>query len=1028
MRQSSRLAGRILAVALLLFATACDRSRAEPRVLVFGAPDAADREMVTALARAARAEGLELRMTTDPAVVVQDSLAMYRGFVLLNTSADLLDHRAQADLERYVEAGGVFVRVGDQPSRTWPWLEGSGGEGGIVHLTGASDAAQWSDPAFVQRLDEAFARVAEGAPRFANDDASGIPDSTRFEQQILVDGPLDEPTEMAITSDGRVFFVERRGAVKLYEPGVEGARVVHNFDVFTEEENGLIGIALDPAFDENGWMYLTRTVGDTLDARHLVSRFTYGDSGLTDERPLFDVPIDRGCCHTGGSMAFDPDGNLYVSFGDNTNPFATAYAPIDDRPGRALWDARRSSANTQDLRGKITRIRPQPDGTYTIPEGNLFSDPEVGRPEIYTMGHRNPYRISIDPETRYVYWGEVGPDARLDSIAGPIGYDEVNQAREAGNFGWPLFIGDNYQYRDRDFATGEFGELFDPQAPINDSRFNTGATQLPPAQAAMIYYPYAASEEFPRVGEGGRTAMAGPVYRASLFGGSEQRLPDYYDGKFIFYEWIRGWMMAATLDENGDLVSMEPFLDHLTFDHPMDVELGPDGSLYVLEYGTVWFAPNPGARLSRIVYNDGNRRPRAVISANPTDGAAPLEVELSAAGSSDPDGDRLSYRWELPDGTAEGETARYTLSASGEQPVRLIVTDRGGRADTATTTVAVGNAPPEVAIQVEGNRSFFWEGSPLDYHVSATDAEDGSLGSGIDPERVRLTLDYQARSILEASPLGHQTEQTPPGLLYIQQGDCVACHNVDQASAGPSYRSVAERYVSEPGMVRYLMNKIIEGGSGVWGDQVMPAHPDLTNDVVREMVRYILSLATPGEALPLTGALSLDRHESVAGDPAGAYLLTASYVDRGGAGVAPFEQRTQLVLRSPVVRAVDVVERWGMGTGEASDSASALRIEADRARLELGHIDLTGVGAVHVELAELSSEVSFELRSGSPNGALLGSAQVSPGSGAGGVAMIPVSSEGEVELFLVARTDDPLVGPWTPPASIRSLRFEPAAE
>lgn len=1028
MTQPSRLAGRLLAVALLLFATACDRSRAEPRVLVFGAPDAANREMVSALARAARAEGLELRMTTDPSVVVQDSLATYRGFVLLNTSADLLDHRAQTDLERYVEAGGVFVRVGDQPARTWPWLEQAGGQGGIVHLTGAGDAAQWADPAFAERLDEAFARIAEGAPRFASGAASGIPDSTRFEQQILVDGPLDEPTEIAITSDGRVFFVERRGAVRLYEPGAEGARLVHQFDVFTEEENGLIGITLDPAFDENGWMYITRTVGDTLDARHLVSRFTYGDAGLSDERPLFDVPIDRGCCHTGGSMTFDPDGNLYVSFGDNTNPFATSYAPIDDRPGRALWDARRSSANTQDLRGKIVRIRPQPDGTYTIPEGNLFSDPAEGRPEIYTMGHRNPYRISVDPETRFVYWGEVGPDARLDSIAGPIGYDEVNQARQAGNFGWPLFIGDNFRYRDLDPATGQYGELFDPAAPINDSRFNTGATQLPPAQPAMIYYPYAASEEFPRVGEGGRTAMAGPVYRASLFEGSDQRLPDYYDGKFIFYEWIRGWMMAATLDDNGDLVSMEPFLDHLTFDHPMDVELGPDGSLYVLEYGTVWFAPNPGARLSRIVYNDGNRRPRAVISANPSNGAAPLEVELSAAGSSDPDGDRLSYRWEMPDGTVEGETARYTLSGSGEQPVRLIVTDRGGRADTATTTVTVGNAPADLAIEVQGNRTFFWEGQPLDYHVTATDAEDGTLGSGIDPERVRLTVDYQARSILEATPLGHQTEQTPPGLLYIQQGDCVACHNVDQASAGPSYRSVAERYASEPGMVRYLMNKIIQGGSGVWGEQVMPAHPDLRNDVVREMVRYIMSLATPGETLPLSGALALDRHERVAGDPAGAYLLTAAYVDRGGAGVAPFEQRTQLVLRSPVVRAADVAERWGMGVGAEGDSTSTVRIEADRARLELGSIDLTGVGAVHVELADVAGDVTFELRSGAADGSLIGSAEVAPGSGDGAVAVIPVSQTGEAELFLVARTDDPLVGPWTPAASIRSLRFEPAAE
>src|SRR5690606_16557226 len=157
----------------------------------------------------------------------------------------------------------------------------------------------------------------------------------------------------------------------------------------------------------------------------------------------------------------------------------------------------------------------------------------------------------------------------IDSVAGPIGYDEVNQARSAGNFGWPLFIADNKAYADRDFATGAVGEPFDPQRPINHSRYNTGARVLPPAEAAMIYYPYERSEEFPLLGEGGRTAMAGPVYRTEAFTGSENRLPDYYDGRFIFYEWIRGWMMAATLNEEGDLVSMEPFLDHLTFDHPM---------------------------------------------------------------------------------------------------------------------------------------------------------------------------------------------------------------------------------------------------------------------------------------------------------------------------------------------------------------------------------------------------------------------------------------------------------------------------
>ena len=1027
------LRGALACAAVLIVAVGCERSSAEPRVLVFGSPDAATRGTALALVEAARAEELTLRMTSDPAVITEDTLAAYRGFVLLNTSGDALGWRQQAALQRFVEAGGVFVDYGALPSRTWPWLEQAGGDeedddagvrrvplagvpAGPLDLTG-------SEP----ELAEIFARLAGGAPRFGRARTDGVPDSTRFEQRILVEGTLNEPTEMAIASDGRVFFNERRGALKVFEPATGAARLIHQFELFTEDENGLIGLALDPGFDSNGWLYITRTVGDSTDIRHRVARFTYDGQAIGEERVLFEVPIDRGCCHTGGSMAFDGAGNLLVSFGDNTNPFATPYAPIDDRPGRELWDARRSSGNTQDLRGKIVRITPQADGTYAIPSGNLFADPAEGRPEIYTMGHRNPYRISVDAETGFVYWGEVGPDARLDSLAGPIGYDEVNQARAAGNFGWPLFIADNKAYRDRDFAAGTLGDPFDPARPVNDSRFNTGARVLPPAQPAMIFYPYESSEEFPRVGEGGRTAMAGPVYRSGGFGGSETRLPDYYDGKFIHYEWIRGWMMATTLDPEGDYVRMEPFLDHLSFDHPMDVEVGPDGSLYVLEYGTLWFAPNPGARLSRIVYHPENRPPRAVISASPAMGAAPLEVTLSGAGSSDLDaGDRLEFRWEFPDGsTAEGESVTRSIPDAGERIVRLVVSDAHGAADTATVPLRVGNAPPEVAIAVEGNRSFFWEGTPLSYHVSVRDTEDGSVGSGIGPERVRLTADYQSRAVLAADEPGHQTEQTPAGLAYIQQGDCVGCHGIDQASAGPSYRSVAERYAGADSAEDQLVRKIIEGGSGVWGEQVMPAHPDMSPDVAGEIVRYILSLATPGEALPLNGTLPLDRH---AAGEAGAYVLTASYVDQPRNGIAPVQGREQVVLRSPTIRATDVADRWGLGGAAdstlAGGAAVPLPIEADGAYLHPGSLDLTGVREVRVVLDRVSDDLVLELRAGAPDGERLaaGTLRATPAGGAL-EAPLPISVSGEHDLYLVFRSAAGTLGPWSPAARVLALRF-----
>jgi len=130
------------------------------------------------------------------------------------------------------------------------------------------------------------------------------------------------------------------------------------------------------------------------------------------------------------------------------------------------------------------------DWPLTIPKGNLFPPGTPGtRPEIYVMGCRYPFRISLDKRTGYLYWGEVGPDAVGPTPSrGPAGFDEVNQARQAGNFGWPYFIADNKAYLKYDFATKVSGTPFNPLHPVNHSPNNTGAKDLPPAQPSFIAY------------------------------------------------------------------------------------------------------------------------------------------------------------------------------------------------------------------------------------------------------------------------------------------------------------------------------------------------------------------------------------------------------------------------------------------------------------------------------------------------------------------------------------------------------------
>src|SRR5260221_5441781 len=158
---------------------------------------------------------------------------------------------------------------------------------------------------------------------------------------------------------------------------------------------------------------------------------------MSSEKILLVIPTQRlQCCHSAGSLFMHTNGDLYISVGDNSNPFSSdGFAPLDEQPGRSPWDSQKSASNENDLRGKILRIHPQPDGSYTIPSGNLFppGTPST-KPEIYIMGCRNPFRMAVDEGTRRLYSGDVGPDATADVASrGPKSYHESDQDRSDGN-------------------------------------------------------------------------------------------------------------------------------------------------------------------------------------------------------------------------------------------------------------------------------------------------------------------------------------------------------------------------------------------------------------------------------------------------------------------------------------------------------------------------------------------------------------------------------------------------------------------
>ncbi|HAK76014.1 MAG TPA: HHIP-like protein 1, partial [Runella sp.] len=822
------------------------------------------------------------------------------------------------------------------------------------------------------------------------------PEENRFTKNILLER-LDEPTELVVLEDQRVLLTERKGKVKLFNPKKPNSyKVVANLPVYILQEYGLMGINLDPNFKENKWVYLYYSpVSTEADTSQRLVRMKYDTEKDTllpsTEQVLLRVPVKRtDCCHTGGSIAWDKQGNLYLSTGDDINPFGNdGYGALDGRPGRANWDGRSTSSNTNDLRGKVLRIKPRPEGGYDIPAGNLFpvgtanGNDRRTRPEIYTMGTRNPYRISVDQRTNYLYWGDVGPDAGNDSpTRGSRGYDEVNQARKAGYFGYPLFIGDNRPYNRYDMGTKVSGERFDPLKPINDSPHNTGITELPPAQKAFIFYPYADSPEFgPIVGKGGRNAMAGPVYYYDDYPETDVKFPRHYDGKLFAYEWIRDWIHPVTMTKDGDFVQMEEFMPNTKFSHPIDMQFAVDGSLYVLEYGNTWFAQNDDSRLSRITYNAGNRKPLAVASVQKKAGAAPMKAEFSSKGTVDYDGDALKYEWTFGKGLPKSIVANptFTYTKPGIYTATLKVTDSKGNASSSSVEVKVGNEPPKVEVALAGNKSFYWENKPVAYEVKVSDKEDGSLANQkINPEDVTVTVDYLEGFDKTILAQGHQANLgVATGKRLMDLSDCKACHDVVKKSIGPAYRDVAKKYKGARDIESRLADKIINGGGGVWGEQAMSAHPQIKKEEAKEIVKYIMSLGNEKgpDKKPVKG-----EYVTAAKQKEGSYIFRASYTDKGNPVVGPQTSTSTVALRPAKLKATWNDEAKDATTVELPTKSEVLAPVKNGSYALYKDVDLTDVSSLSCMVYATPDRTvggTIEVRLDSPTGALIGQTEVS---------------------------------------------------
>ncbi|MEU9889232.1 carbohydrate-binding protein [Sphaerisporangium sp. NPDC051011] len=779
--------------------------------------------------------------------------------------------------------------------------------------------------------------VAAGALVAGASPAAAVPvNPAAFQQVTLAKGVAEvgEPMSLAVLPDRSVLHTARDGTVRRTD--ADGTTsVVGTLPVYTHDEEGLQGVGVDPGFATNRRIYLyyapplSTPAGDApangtnwtaWQGVNRLSRFTLtADWKLQagSEVKVLDVPADRGmCCHVGGDIDFDAAGNLYLSTGDDTNPFSSdGYSPIDERADRnPVFDAQRTSANTNDLRGKVLRVKVNDNGTYSIPAGNMFAPGTANtRPEIYAMGFRNPFRMSVDKATGVVYLGDYGPDSGTSSARGPSGQVEFNRITGPGFFGWPYCTGTNTAaetYAEYDFATGVNGAKYNcAGGPANNSFRNTGRPTLPAAQPAWIRYGGDAGSP-PEFGGGSESPMGGPVYRYDASSTSPVKFPQELDGVYFAGEFGRGWIKAIEVGPGGarGAITSVPF----TGKQVMDQAFGPDGALYVLDYGTGYFGGDANSALYRIEHiGTGNRAPTARASAAPTSGQAPLTVAFSSAGSSDPEGGALTYAWTFGDGgTSTAANPSHTYTANGTYTATLTVRDPQGATGSANAIITVGNTAPQVTITSPGDGQPFTFGDTVSYGISVTDPDGGTVDCAKVTMNYLLGHDSHAHAMTSKTGCSgtittavdgeHATDANTFGVLVAEYTDPGGLKGTAQVTLQPRHRQ-AEHYSSSSG-VNPINHTGAEGGKTVGdienGDWIA-FQPYLLSGVTSFTAR--VSSAGAGGTLevragsatgtllgavtvPVTGGWETFRDVTTPLNPGPAGATTLYLVFKGGAG------------------------------------------------------------------------------------------------------------------------------------------------
>ena len=572
-----------------------------------------------------------------------------------------------------------------------------------------------------------------------------------FQESVVFSG-FTEPTSLAFSPDGRIFVAEKSGVIKVFDSASDPTPDVFanlSHEVYNYWDRGLLGMALDPDFPAQPYVYVLYTLdakpggavpawggsslgdpcptppGPTADgcvATGRLSKLTASGNSMTAETPLITDWCQQFPSHSVGDLAFGADGSLYVSGGEgasfNYEDWGQSGNPVNpcgDPPGGVGGamtppTAEGGSLRAQDVRtpadptglsGALLKI--DPDSGQGAPGNPFAASADANARRILAFGLRNPFRFAIHPGSGEVWIGDVGSGhwEEIDRVVDPA-------SGAASNFGWPCYEGDNSSSL----------RLF----PFDAANLNL-CESLYSQGASAVASPYFSYNHADKVVSGescatGSSSIAGMAfYQAGPY-------PNAYNGALFFADYSRNCIWAMLPGANGlpDRTKIQTF--DAGAEGPDNLKVGPDGAL--------WFTDLNSGKVWRIGHSDGNQPPAAAISASPKNGSAPLDVQFSAAGSSDPDpGDTLSYSWDFDGDGQFGESAQaapsHTYAQDGDFDAAVRVSDPDGASDTESVSIHVGNSPP-VASLTAPSASLAWKvGDQIPFAATASDTESGNL-------------------------------------------------------------------------------------------------------------------------------------------------------------------------------------------------------------------------------------------------------------------------------------------------------------